>query len=92
MKTQQMIYQALELFSTSEPNPVQPQLTLGMWLREMWQDLMDVVTYKPELKVWQSVDRSGNLWWNGYNPATGDSVVLESEQEVRIWLAQSFCR
>ncbi|PSB30028.1 hypothetical protein [Stenomitos frigidus] len=65
---------------------------LGLWLRKMWQGLLDGVARQSEPKVWQSVDRSGNLRWNVYHPGTRESAVLDSEQEVRIWLEQSFYR
>lgn len=48
------------------------------------------ITAEPE--VWQSVDSSGQTWWHVYSPRTGERADLASEDEVCIWLEQSFYR
>ena len=39
-------------------------------------------------QVWQSIDRDGHTWWHVYDPITGRTADLESEEEVGIWLEQ----
>lgn len=45
-----------------------------------------------EPKVWQSTDESGQVWWHVYSPRTGERADLISEDEVCIWIEQSFYR
>lgn len=42
----------------------------------------------PEPQVWQTVDWAGHLWWHVYDPSTGSTADLESEEEVQIWLEE----
>jgi hypothetical protein len=44
------------------------------------------ISQSPEPEVWQTTDRSGNLWWHVYDPLTGQTADLESEEAVQIWL------
>ncbi|MBC7972550.1 MAG: hypothetical protein H7Z11_20890 [Verrucomicrobia bacterium] len=39
---------------------------------------------EPEIR--QTLDQTGQTWWNVYDPRTGQTVFLESEAEVRVWL------
>jgi len=45
-----------------------------------------------QLRIWQTTDRYGHLWWNIYDPITRQSIQLPSEQEVRIWIDESYSR
>lgn len=45
-----------------------------------------------EPKIWQSTDELGRVWWHVYSPRTGERVDLASEDEVCIWIEQSFYR
>jgi hypothetical protein len=90
-KTKWMIYKELELIPDSVP---QPKLTYPddnpPWLRKIWQKFMDVVTPTYEPEVWQTTDRAGNIWWNVYNPITAQTLYMETEEEVMIWLDQYY--
>lgn len=43
-----------------------------------------------EIRIWQRVDRHGQIWWHAYNPRTEQLSVFESESEVRVWLEQQY--
>jgi hypothetical protein len=46
----------------------------------------------PEPRIWQSTDREGQTWWHVHDPQTGDRIDLESEEDVCVWIEQSFYR
>lgn len=59
-------------------------------LRERWNSLkQSITTYlyvSSEPYVWETVDRDGHVQWNGYDPITHQSVQVDSEDEMRVWL------
>jgi hypothetical protein len=59
-------------------------------LRNLWEDLIAVLTKEPEIKVWRKQDRHGNTYWQAYDPWTGDSVSIASELEMRYWLESRY--
>lgn len=78
------------LISQLKANLSQNKLTFRARLGELWQTLIAAKAREPEVQVRQTVARVGNTWWNAHNPTTGKSANLHSEQEVRIWLEQSY--
>ncbi|HIK18575.1 MAG TPA: hypothetical protein IGS53_25280 [Leptolyngbyaceae cyanobacterium M33_DOE_097] len=74
--------QITESVSKSEPN------SLKNWLNGIWQVIVNVMTTSDEPKIWTSTDWFGHIWWNVYFPRTGQTVRLNSEEEVRIWLEE----
>ena len=42
----------------------------------------------PEPEMWIKLDRDGNTWWYVRDPITGQKTVLDSEQQVQIWLEE----
>lgn len=42
--------------------------------------------------IWQTADRSGQIHWHTYHPRTGEKINFESENEVCIWIEESFYR
>ncbi len=42
----------------------------------------------PEPQITQICDRQGQVWWQVYDPLTGQTKYLDSETEVRIWLEE----
>jgi hypothetical protein len=46
----------------------------------------------PEPHVWKSADRAGYTWWHVYDPITGQTADLESEEEVCIWIEERLYR
>ncbi len=63
----------------------------------LWEKLWDVLN-RPlvwglspaceEPQISQITDREGHLWWQAYDPITGQTTYLDSEQEVQIWLEE----
>ncbi|MGF1589024.1 MAG: hypothetical protein ACFCU7_07240 [Pleurocapsa sp.] len=45
-----------------------------------------LIVNRTEPRVRQKGDRSGNSYWQIYDPVTGSNCSLSSEQEVRTWL------
>jgi hypothetical protein len=42
--------------------------------------------------IWQTADRSGQIHWHTYHPRTGEKIDFESENEVCVWIEESFYR
>ncbi|QZZ20120.1 hypothetical protein J5X98_23035 [Leptothermofonsia sichuanensis E412] len=42
----------------------------------------------PEPQVRQILDQEGHTWWQAYDPLTGQTTYLDSEEEVLIWLEE----
>ncbi|BAU15407.1 hypothetical protein LEP3755_59650 [Leptolyngbya sp. NIES-3755] len=53
-----------------------------------WKAISTPVSSEP--RVWQRRDRSGQTYWQVYDPETNRSARLSSEQEVRQWLEQRY--
>lgn len=43
-----------------------------------------------ELQVWQTTDRSGQLYWNAFDPITEETVIRNSEAEMRVWIEKHY--
>lgn len=43
-------------------------------------------SFEPEVR--RVADQSGRAWWYVYDPRTGQTSYLESEEEVQIWLEE----
>ncbi|WP_434685543.1 hypothetical protein [Pseudanabaena minima] len=46
--------------------------------------------HNEEIKVWQKIDRRGNSYWCVYDPKTGHSAHLGSEEEVMSWIESHY--
>jgi YD repeat-containing protein len=60
------------------------------WIARVWNFVVDTLTQKPELQIREICDRAGNTWWYVYDPATGRTAWLDSENEVRIWIEKNY--
>lgn len=86
-KAQWQLYKKLELIPDSVPQPKAGVAGIGAWFANLWHSLTRFHgTNEPD--IWQTMDRHGNLWWNAYDPATGQISYLSSEEEVLMWLDQ----
>jgi hypothetical protein len=63
---------------------------LTMLVNKICQRFVTLINHASELQVWQSSDRSGHTWWNGYDPSTGKSISLDSEAEMRMWIEERY--
>ncbi len=74
--------QITESVSQSESDP------LKSWLTAIWQAVINVLNSSDEPKVWTSKDWFGQTVWNVYLPQSGQTIRLNSEEEVRVWLEE----
>ena len=58
--------------------------SVGHW----WHRLVDTLAGANGLQVWQRRDRSGNRYWNAYDPATGRSTTSGSKAEILAWIEE----
>ncbi len=91
MKTTQaqwQLYKRLELIPDSVE---QPKSGLAGMAERFVSSLGRFLGNSNDVKepdIWQTLDRHGNLWWHAYDPATGKTSYLSSEEEVLMWLDQ----
>jgi hypothetical protein len=60
------------------------------WVKNLWQQMTQLINDATALQVWQSNDQQGNRWWFAYDPTTGRSTCTDSESEMRIWIEQNY--
>lgn len=90
MENQWQRYKELELIADSEPQPRTIRATRQAWLHEIWQAL-DIALFRDlESRMWQSIDKTGRTSWHIYNPKTGNTLDLTSNDEICMWLEQLF--
>lgn len=64
------------------------QPSLKSRFQQLWLWLRSSLLSSDEPRVWPTHDRSGQVWWHGYDPATGRSVNYVTEAEIRVWIEQ----
>ncbi|MBD2731699.1 hypothetical protein H6G96_36845 [Nostoc sp. FACHB-892] len=90
MNTQSQDFKKYELIDDEVPITQSTWQKLTTKLKRLGQWVWNQVTTKPELKIRQCKDRAGNVWYQVYNPNTGRTAYLASEEEVRFWIEESF--
>ena len=60
------------------------------FINNICERFVTLINHASELKVWQSSDRAGHKWWNAYDPTTGNSISLDSEAEMRMWIEERY--
>jgi hypothetical protein len=63
-----------------------------LW-RTLWHQLNQPLfsghsTASHEPKIRQVADQGGRVWWYAHDPLTGQTIYLESEEDVQIWLEE----
>jgi hypothetical protein len=58
----------------------------------LWENFINAMLRDAEPKVWQKRDRKGNLFFQVYDPRTGQVARLSSENEVRAWIEERYRR
>jgi hypothetical protein len=88
VNTKWMTYRELELIPDTVPEPIPSRwVQLRTRLCEAWNGLLIGLTQHPEPYIWQENDgTTGILWWHIYDPVTGDTLYMESADEVLAWL------
>lgn len=86
-QAQWQLYKRLELIPDSVAQPKTGLLGVTEWFANLWRSLI-ISDSTNEPDIWQTTDRHGNLWWHAYDPVTGQTSYLSSEEEVLMWLDQ----
>jgi hypothetical protein len=63
---------------------------LSSVFHQFWQYLVTSIVQGQEPRIWQHTDRSGQIWWHGYDPLTERSICVDCEAEMRIWLEERY--
>lgn len=45
--------------------------------------------FHPEVRIWQTTDGVGGVYWNAYDPQSGQTITTDSEAELRVWIEQN---
>lgn len=68
--------------------------TQGRWLfsamNQIGQFLLVAAVGGDNLKIWQTADRDGNSWWHGFDPLTGRSTWVATDDEMRAWIDRHY--
>ncbi len=64
----------------------------SLWsgIKHSWQAIANFWIGSDEVQVWQSRDRSGHVLWHAYDPKTGTSAAIFSEDELRTWIEERY--
>lgn len=88
----QHLEQCLELEDTLANVSKKPSIWRTVWIF-LNQPIFEPSAWSSqEPKVQQVSDQGGQVWWYVYDPQTRQSVYLESETEVLIWLEEHLSR
>jgi hypothetical protein len=92
MNRKWQLYQQLELIPSDLAARYAPRSSVLTWIHRVWLWLITMVSKQSELKVWQERDRFGATSWRVYDPTTGMTANLSSEQEVLAWIESRYVR
>lgn len=56
------------------------------WFSKLRQAIATAFEPRQEPMFWKKRDRNGNIYWQGYNPASNCSVEFGSDDDARYWL------
>lgn len=63
---------------------------LGSGLKHIWQAVATFWVGSDEVQVWQSRNRAGHVLWHAYDPKTGTSAAISTEDELRTWIEERY--
>lgn len=81
-----LTYDQVTLVPHSDSSSESRKSVLVSWLHRLGRFVVHTLTQNLEPQVRQVSDRQGHHHWLVYDPHTGRSTRLASEQEVAIWL------
>ncbi len=90
MRTNSAMHPEVPYISDVQSNVPSAQIGISSRLKRIWQSITDTFFHQSDLEIREIYDRSGNLWWYVYDPATGRCAWLDSEDEVRIWIEKNY--
>ncbi len=70
----------------------QQDQSMFLAINQVWQFFLSAAAGENELKIWQSSDRDGNTLWHGCDRATGCSICVATDDEMRAWLDRRYCQ
>jgi hypothetical protein len=83
--------------ASSPDSSVSHPLVVGVWknfiqpiTRGIKKFVSQLFSRDTEPKVWETKDRDGHYMWHVYDPITGHSATLHSEQEVMVWIEERY--
>ena len=77
--------------TTSTLKSTTARANLASRLQSIWQQVVESLTDKAELQVWQERDRDGKLLWHAYDPISNRSF-FGTEAEMRSWIeTRNYC-
>jgi hypothetical protein len=68
-----------------QPQQIRASSSRSVFWR-IWQGWLTELNAGADPKVWQTIDRLGNVWWHAYHPIRGCSTTRESETEILEWI------
>lgn len=82
-------YQELEMIPHSSMQTCQ-RSSLFTWINRIWRRLNASSPQASIPFIWKTIDISGSIKWNTFDPLTGQTVLLMSEDEFYSWLTQRY--
>ena len=61
---------------------------LGDRFARFWQGFVKAI-FHPEVQIWQTAEYAGVVYWNAYDPQSGQRITTDSETELRVWIEQN---
>jgi hypothetical protein len=58
--------------------------------RAFWERLLTLFSGRKEPKIWRKRDRAGNWYFRVFDPVTGAIGVMDTEQDLRVWLEKRY--
>ncbi|MEM9003207.1 MAG: hypothetical protein AAGE59_06730 [Cyanobacteria bacterium P01_F01_bin.86] len=81
------LYQSLELLPESSTSSARSPL-LRQWWQQQWRWFNQSQYSMPV--IWKTLDRQKNTRWNIFDPATGRTMFLLSEQAFQSWFTKRY--
>ncbi len=78
-----------KLINQNEENRVKSKPHFSL-INSIWKYIVTAMANGHEPRIWKSTDRAGNTWWHGYDPITDQTVCLDSEVEMRVWIEERY--
>ena len=68
-------------------SPVKSYLSRPMiWLSQQWTHFVHAISRGHEPRIWQRRNASGDVYYRAYDPYSGRSAYLTSDDALRSWL------
>lgn len=68
--------------------PTVDQLSIASTLKNVLQHFVSFLKSDQEIQVWTTTDYQGEVLWHAYNPFNDTRVILDSEEEMLLWVEQ----